>query len=94
MRPLAERVAVGTGEAQRPEASSAATSSAGMEAGEVVGMQADGELIGHEAALAVRAAVGLHRAFDPPEDLDRLEPGPEQARAGAFDEPLEEALHA
>ena len=57
-------------------------------------MQPDDVTVGHEAALPVGVAPGLHRPLDAPEDLDRLEPGPEQAGARAFDEPLEEALHA
>ena len=57
-------------------------------------MQADREPIGNEARATVGAALRFHRALDPPEDLHRLQSGPEEASAGAFDEALEEALDA
>ena len=57
-------------------------------------MESDRESIRNEAPPAIRAALGLHGAFDPPEDLHGLQSGPEEACAGAFDEALEEALHA
>jgi hypothetical protein len=62
--------------------------------GEVGWMQADCEPIGNEARSTVGAALRFHGAFDPPEDLHRLQSGPEEACAGAFDEALEEALDA
>ena len=82
------------GEAQRARRELGRHLVGGMEAGEVVGMEADRELVGHEAAPSVGAALGVHRALDPAQDLDRLESGPEEAGARALHEALEEALHA
>ena len=53
-RPLAEGVAVGAGEAQRAGGELGGDLVGGIEAGEVVGMEADRELVGHEAAPTCR----------------------------------------
>jgi hypothetical protein len=57
-------------------------------------MEPDRESIGDEARPAGRPAFRVHGPFDPPKDLEGLEPRPEEACARPFHEPLEEALHA
>ena len=57
-------------------------------------MQANRELVGHEAATACRLPIRVHRALDPTKDLEGLESGLEQPCARALHEALEEALHA
>ena len=64
------------------------------ERGEIVGVDVDQELVRHEPRTALGPPLRLHRPLDTAQDLDRLELGSEQPRAGAFHEPLEEALHA
>ena len=52
----------------------------------------DGVPVRHEGTVARGEAFRLHRALDPSLELDRLEPGTEDARRGALEEAFEEPL--
>ena len=55
-------------------------------------MEVDHEPVGREGAVRGGQALGLHRALDPPLQLDGLEACTEQARGRTLEEAFEEPL--
>ena len=57
-------------------------------------IEVDGVQVGDPHPVVTGPPFALHRTLDPALDLDRLEPGSEQASRGPFEEALEQALEA
>ena len=92
-RPVDERVVVGPGEGQ------GAVGQLGRERRlhlaerrQVVRVEADDEAVRHERAIGRGQALRLHRALDPPLQLDGLQAGSEQASGWSLEEAFEEPL--
>ncbi len=62
------------------------------EAGEVVRVEANHEPIGDQGAIRRGEPLGLHRALDPPLQLDGLQAGSKQASGWSLEEAFEEPL--
>ena len=78
--PVDERVVVGPGERQRAIGQLARERRLHVaEAGQVVRVQPHDEPVRHERPVGRGEPLGLHRALDPPLQLDGLQAGPEQA---------------
>ena len=62
--------------------------------GQIGRIEVDRILVGDPDPLIAGPPFALHCTLDPALDLDRLEPGSEEASRGAFEEALEQALDA
>ena len=92
-RAVDDRVAMGARERQRAVGEfSRERPLMSPKPGEIVRVEVDDEPVRDECPVRGRQPFRLHRALDPPLELDRLESGPEEPSRRALEESFEEPL--